>query len=109
MNIDGSVALVTGGSGGLGRSICVALADSGVSVAVGYLDGEERSAEVCETLKAAGAKAISVRIDQSDESSVQDVVAEVANTFGSLDILVNNAAMAKGVPFPDLEALSSEL
>lgn len=109
MKIDGAVALVTGGSGGLGRSICKALAESGVSLAVGYMDGGERAADVCESIKASGGKAIAVKMDQSDESSVANAVAEVMDSFGSLDILVNNAAMAKGVPFADLEALSSEI
>ena len=101
--------MVTGGSGGLGRSVCTALAESGVSLAVGYMEGAERAAELCEKIQASGGKAISVRMDQSDESSVADAVAEVVDTLGALDILVNNAAMAKGVPFPDLDALSSEI
>jgi len=109
MKIGGAVALVTGGSGGLGRSICKALNERGVSLAVGYMDGGDRAADVCENIKASGGKAIAVKMDQSDESSVADAVAEVVDAFGSLDILVNNAAMAKGVPFPDLEALSSEI
>lgn len=109
MKIDGAAALVTGGSGGLGRSICQALAESGVSLAVGYLDGGGRAATVCEKIIASGGKAIPVRMDQSDETSVENAIAEVVEAFGSLDILVNNAAMAKGVPFPDLDALSSEL
>lgn len=109
MKLEGAVAVVTGGSGGLGRSICKALAEHRVSLAVGYLDGGERAADVCENIRAAGGNAVPVRMDQSDESSVKDAVAEVVDAFGSLDILVNNAAMAKGVPFPDLDALSSDL
>lgn len=109
MKIDGAVALVTGGSGGLGRSICKALAESGVSLAVGYMDGEDRANEVCQDVLASGGKATSVRIDQSDEASVEKAVADVVDAFGTLDILVNNAAIAQGVPFPDLDALSSEI
>lgn len=109
MKIDGAVALVTGGSGGLGRSVCNALAECGVSLAVGYMEGGERAAEVCESVKSSGGNAVAVRMDQSEESSIKDAIAEVVNSFGALDILVNNAATAKGVPFPNLDALSSEI
>jgi len=109
MDLSGSVALVTGGSGGLGRKICKSLAENGVRVAVGFLDGSERADDVCREILADGGNAIPVQFDQSDEDSIDRAVHAVVEKLGSLDILVNNAAMAKGVPFPDLDALSPEL
>ena len=109
MKLEGAVALVTGGSGGLGTAICKALAESGVSVAVGYKDGRDRADQVCESIAASGGKAVPVGLDQSSETSIKAAIDEVVEAFGGLDILVNNAAMAKGVPFPDLDALSTDL
>ena len=109
MKLEGAVALVTGGSGGLGKAICKALAESGVSVAVGYKDGRDRADQVCESIAASGGKAVPVGLDQSSETSIKAAIDEVVEAFGGLDILVNNAAMAKGVPFPDLDALSTDL
>ena len=109
MNLSGSVAFVTGGSGGLGRQICKSLADSGVTVAVGYLKGSDRADDVCREVSAEGGKAIPVQVDQSEETSIDRAIGSVVENLGSLDILVNNAAMAKGVPFSDLAALSPQL
>ena len=109
MKLEGAVALVTGGSGGLGKAICKALAESGVSVAVGYKDGRDRADQVCESIAASGGKAVPVGLDQSSETSIKAAIDEVVEAFGGVDILVNKAAMAKGVPFPDLDALSTDL
>lgn len=109
MDLTGSVALVTGGSGGLGRHICKALSNHGATIAVGYLNGHARANEVCGDIAAAGGDAFAVKLDQSDEASIAEAVSCIVQKLGSLDVLVNNAAMAKGVPFPDLEGLSSEI
>jgi len=109
MDLTGSVALITGGSGGLGRHICHALSQSGATIAVGYLTGADRASAVCADITAAGGSALPIKLDQSDEGSVAEAIAHVVAELGGLDIVVNNAAMAKGVPFPDLEALSLDI
>ena len=76
---------------------------------MGYKDGRDRADQVCESIAASGGKAVPVGMDQSSETSIKTAIDEVVQAFGGLDILVNNAAMAKGVPFPDLDALSTDL
>ena len=89
------VALVTGGSRGIGRSIALALGKNGVKVAVNYAGSEARAQEVVELIQAAGSEAIAIQCDVSDSNAVQEMVKQVVATFGSIDILVNNAGITK--------------
>jgi len=109
MELDGAFALVTGGSGGLGRQICRALSNSGATIAVGYMNGRDRAKAVCDEITSDGGKAMAVALDQGNEDSIAKCISFVVQDFGALDILVNNAAMAKGVPFPDLDGLTSDI
>ncbi len=112
MSLSNAVALVTGGSGGLGSRICSGLAAEGVDVAVGFLHGTERAEEVCGAIDALGRKSMAVRLDQTSTASVDAAIAEVTGQLGGLDILINNAAMASGghsIPPGDLEALTPEI
>ena len=112
MDISGSVALVTGGSGGLGSRICSHLAAEGVRIAVGYLRGEERAAVVKSEIEANGGTSITVQLDQSDLTSVQSAIDTVVSELGSIDILVNNAGIAMGghsIPLGDLDAFTPEI
>ncbi|MEO1190807.1 MAG: SDR family oxidoreductase [Pseudomonadota bacterium] len=112
MSLVNAVALVTGGSGGLGSTICRLLAAEGVDVAVGYLSGDERAQTVTGEVEAAGRRAIAVHIDQSDPASIEAAIRQVTAAFGGLDILINNAAMAMGghgIEPGDLEAFTPEI
>lgn len=112
MNLTDAVALVTGGSGGLGSKICSLLAVDGVDVAVGYMKGEERADSVRQKVETCGRNACVVRIDQTSAESSKDAVEQVSGKLGSLDILVNNAAIAMGghdIPLGDLEAFTPEI
>lgn len=93
LNIDlnGKVAVVTGGSGELGRVISHTLARCGASVAVHYLRGKERAASVVEDIRSAGGRALAVQADVSDRDSVFAMRDVVAKELGSADIIVNNA------------------
>lgn len=108
MDLTGKTAFVTGASGGLGRAIAEALAAEGADIAVGYNTGTDRAEATAEAVRAHGTNATLVSFDQSDPASIEAGVAEAAGS-GRLDILVNNAAVARGVPFPDLDALTPEL
>jgi len=92
MSLEGKVALVTGGSGGLGRVHGLVLAEHGADVALVYNRNEAKAEEVAGEIEAKGRRAMTVRIDLIDEESVMEGVAKVAGELGSADILVNNAA-----------------
>lgn len=109
MDLTGKTAFVTGASGGLGRAIAEHLAAAGAHVAIGYHTGKDRADETVQAVASHGVTAETVSFDQADEGSIAKAVEEVAGKLGALDILVNNAAVAKGVPFPDLDALTPEI
>ncbi len=99
MNLKGSVAIVTGGTGGLGRRICRALVQRGVRVAVCYQRRQEEAAAVAGELQALGGQAAPFPVDVGEAGSVDHLVAEVVRTFGRIDILINDAAYNKWIPF----------
>ena len=112
MSLTNSVTLVTGGSGGLGSRICSLLAAEGSDIAVGFHSGKQRAKSVRDAILDKGGKSIIVQLDQSDPASINSAVARVVEQLGSLDILVNNAAMASGgydLPLGDLDAFTPEI
>src|SRR5579871_2107835 len=109
MDLQGKVALVTGGSGDLGAAIVQALARAGVSVAVSYLGAHERAEQVVTDAARLGGQAWAIQLDQADPAMPDTVVDAVVQRFGQLDILVNNAAWNIGIPFADLDALTPEI
>jgi 3-oxoacyl-[acyl-carrier protein] reductase len=88
------VALVTGGSRGIGAGIAVALARAGANVAVNYSERAEAAKAVCGEINEIGRKAIAVQANVSVAADVKRMIAEVEDSLGSIDILVNNAAIA---------------
>ncbi|WP_434388345.1 SDR family NAD(P)-dependent oxidoreductase [Melittangium boletus] len=89
----GKVALVTGGSRGLGAAIAEALADRGADVAISYVASRDKAEAVVERLKAKGVRAAAIRGDQADAAAAKPLIEAVVSRFGKLDILVNNAAI----------------
>ena len=108
MEIQGTVSIVTGGNGGLGQRICQALAAAGSNVAVVYAQSKDQSEEVATKLREAGVEAEAMRCDVSDAASVGALVTQVLGRFGRIDILVNDAAYNKWIPFDDLDAMTLE-
>ena len=92
MSIEGKVAVVTGGSGGLGRVHCLSLARAGCNVAVTGHSHLEKAEAVAKEIQAMGRKAIAVKMDVADFDEVQEGVRKVKEELGPVDILVNNAA-----------------
>ncbi len=92
--LKGKVALVTGGSRGLGAATALALADHGADVAISYAASAEKAQAVVEAVKAKGVHAMAVKSDQADLSSAKPLIDAVIAEFGTLDILVNNAGIA---------------
>ncbi len=93
INLRGHLALVTGGSGQLGRVICRTLGDCGADVVVHYHQNGEKARELCEELGRKGVRSIWVQADVTDEASIKAMQALVGAELGSPDILVNNAVI----------------
>ncbi len=95
MDITDKVCLVTGGSRGIGRSICLELARSGADVIVNYSSDEKAAAQVVNEIELLGKKAKMYKADVSSFDQVVNMVDNVYNEFGKIDILVNNAGVAR--------------
>jgi 3-oxoacyl-[acyl-carrier protein] reductase len=98
----GKVALVTGGSRGIGAAIVKRLAADGASVAFTYTKGKEPADAVVKAVSAAGGKAVALQADAGDATAVKAAVDAAARHFGRLDILVNNAGIAPVGPTAEL-------
>ena len=109
MDLKDAVALVTGGNGGLGQRICHALAQEGAHIAVVYARSREQAESVAGELASRyRIKAQAFACDMSDGAAVDRLAGEVAQAFGRLDILVNDAAYNISIPFADLDSLTME-
>jgi 3-oxoacyl-[acyl-carrier protein] reductase len=93
-NLEGKVALITGGSRGIGAAIAKRLAADGANVAITYTKGADAAASVVKDIERAGRKAIAIQADAADADAVKAAVEKTVTTFGQLDILVNNAGTA---------------
>ena len=109
MEIKGCVAVVTGGTGALGRLICRALAQNGANVALVYQSSATIAKETVEDLQKEGIRAIAIQADVSIQGDVNRLVETALQEFGRIDILINDAAYNTWVAFPDLEALTLEI
>jgi 3-oxoacyl-[acyl-carrier protein] reductase len=106
MNLNGAVALVTGGNGGLGQRICHALAKEGVHIAVMYAQSRDQAEAVARELASSyQINAAAFGCDITDGAAIGRLVSDVTARFGQLDILINDAAFNKSVPFSDLDGL----
>jgi 3-oxoacyl-[acyl-carrier protein] reductase len=95
MELQGRVALVTGGSRGIGRATALRLADEGAAVGVNYRKDAERAQEVVREIEARDGRAVAVQGDVSDFAQAQSVVAKTIADLGGLHVLVNNAGIAR--------------
>ncbi|MCB5911433.1 SDR family NAD(P)-dependent oxidoreductase [Streptomyces pinistramenti] len=109
----GKVALVTGGTRGIGAATARALADAGADVVISYAASAERAEEVVRDLAAKGVRAAAHRADQGDARQVTGLVETVVADFGRLDILVNNAGVSVngvvGSPDSDTDAFDRQI
>ncbi|MDI1265706.1 MAG: SDR family NAD(P)-dependent oxidoreductase [bacterium] len=110
MDLMGSVALVTGGNGGLGQRICHALAQEGVHLAVMYANSRQQAESIAgELMSRYHIKAQAFGCDITDGAAVDRLVGEVTKAFGRLDILINDAAYNVSIPFGDLDSLTPDV
>ena len=100
-NLSGKIALVTGGSRGIGKSIALELGRRGATVIINYLKNHEAAKTTVEELKLQGIKTTRIKAHVGQEAAIDSLVSKIENEFGQLDILVNNAA--SGVMRPTTE------
>ena len=108
-SLSGKVALVTGGSRGIGAASARALADEGAHVAISYVASADKAMAVVNELKARGVQARAFKADQASSSEVDKLVKDVAAHFGRLDILVNNAGVVAGSAVDDANSDTAAL
>ena len=95
MDFAGKTAVVTGGSRGIGRAVCLELAKGGANVVLCYAGNEAAAAETVSACEALGAKALAVKCDVADGEQVKALMDEAVKAFGRIDILVNNAGITR--------------
>jgi 3-oxoacyl-[acyl-carrier protein] reductase len=93
-SLSGKVALVTGGSRGIGAAIAKRLAVEGASIVITYSSGQQKAEEVVGSIKSGGGRALAVRADNTNANAVTSAVAQTVSEFGRIDVLVNNAGIA---------------
>ena len=108
-SLTGKVALVTGGSRGIGRAIAVSLAEAGAAVAVNYRERTAEAASTVDSIRKAGGKARAVAADVSQAQAVADMVAAVTRDLGPVDVLVNNAGVGLVRSVDDLSEADFDL
>ena len=95
MNLTGKHAVVTGGSRGIGRAICLALAQAGADVVINYSGSEAAAQETAEACRAIGVQALTVKANVADETQAAALIDQGIKALGSVDILVNNAGITR--------------
>ncbi len=108
MKLSGKTAIVTGSAVGVGRAAALELAKRGANVVVNYSRSEREAGETLAGVERLGAKALLVRADVSQDQEVRAMVERACDSFGSVDVLVNNAATTAFVSFADLEGMTEE-
>jgi NAD(P)-dependent dehydrogenase (short-subunit alcohol dehydrogenase family) len=100
--LNGVVAVVTGGNGGIGEATCRRLALEGACLGIGYLEEKKKAVALAEELSAAGQKCIAVYGDVCDQTSVNTMMEAVRSALGPITVLVNNAGIARHTPFMNI-------
>lgn len=100
-NLTGKVALIQGGSRGIGAAIAERLAHEGAAVAFTYVSSADKAAELVRGIEAAGGRALAIKADSADADAVRGAVSQTLSHFGRIDILVNNAGVLAIAPIED--------
>jgi len=108
MSTQKNAALVTGAASGIGRSVALALARSGYDVAINYSRSESAAQSVAAEAAKSGARTLLVRCDVSDDGGVRAMLEQIRETFGRLDVLINNAGTTTETKPKDFEGMTVE-
>ncbi|OHC62992.1 MAG: oxidoreductase, partial [Pseudomonadales bacterium RIFCSPLOWO2_02_FULL_63_210] len=100
-NLTGKVALIQGGSRGIGAAIAERLAHEGAAVVITYVSSADKAAELVRGIEAAGGRALAIKADSADADAVRGAVSQTLSHFGRIDILVNNAGVLAIAPIED--------
>ncbi|MCI5837357.1 MAG: 3-oxoacyl-[acyl-carrier-protein] reductase [Veillonellaceae bacterium] len=95
MTMANKTALVTGASRGIGRATALALAAAGMNIVLNYAGNEQAAAETAAAIEELGVQVLKVRADVADKAAVEAMVAQATETFGTIDVLVNNAGITR--------------
>ncbi len=109
MELQNTVALVTGGGTGIGRATCLALARRGATIAVNYSRSQAEADETVHLINHEGGRAIALQADVSQDREVRAMVEAIVGQFGSIDLLVNNASITRHIPLDHLEEATEDV
>lgn len=109
MKLDGKVAIVTGGTGGLGWRICCSLGKAGMKIALVYLKSHQKAEQYIAELKKDDIQAFSLSADITTDEGISSVIEKTRDVFGQIDSLVLDAAFNQSIPFHDLDTLTPDL
>src|SRR2546421_4622219 len=110
MELRGKVAIVTGGGTGIGRAVCLRLANAGAkAVVINYSRSIDEAEATAAEVSSSGSQALAHRANIADEAMVKVMIATTVDRFGGLDVLVNNAGTTHFVAHPDLDGLTEEV
>ncbi len=109
MQLEGKCAIVTGGATGIGRAVCLSLAREGASVVVNYSRSEKEAEQTARDATAAGGQGVTFKADVADEEKVKEMVAFAQDSFGRVDVLVNNAGYTQFIKHTELDKLTDEV
>ncbi len=109
MDIRGSTAIVTGGTGGLGSRLARKFAEAGANIALVYKESHEKAETVAAELRDLGAAVLPITADLSTPAGIESMVERTSEEFDSVDILVNNAAMNLWIPFSELDKMTLDI
>ena len=100
--LEGQRALVTGANSGIGEGVAKALAEAGAKVAVNFVAGPDQAERVVSDIRQSGNQAMAIQADVSQEAQVEAMFARVVDTWGSVDIVVNNAGLQRDAPLHEM-------